>query len=117
MRPGETSDSSVDIRIRDVGAHRVVYLRGDLSMTTAPAIEHSLRSTLLSRELSLVLDLGEVEMIDSSGLGALVSWRQRIQEAGGTIRLMRVPTSLLTLLRLTQMEDRFQMLESEEGLS
>lgn len=116
MRPGETFNASVDIRIRDVGSHRVVYLRGDLVMATAPAIEHSLRSTLLSRELSLVLDLGAVDMIDSSGLGALISWRQRIQEAGGTIRLMRVPGSLLTLLRLTHMEGRFEMLESEDEL-
>lgn len=116
MQSSEIPDASIDIRIRDVGVHRVVYLHGELGMMTAPAIEHSLRSTLLSRGLSLVLDLGSVGMIDSSGLGALISWRQRLKEAGGSIRLMRAPESLLALLRLTQMEDRFELLQSEDEL-
>lgn len=86
-------------------------------MTTAPAIEYSLTSTFLIRDLSLVLDLGEVDFIDSSGFGALISWRHRVQDAGGRIRLMRVPEGLLTLLKFAQMEGRFEILASEAELS
>ena len=107
----------VDLRIRDLGSHRIVYLQGELAMNTAPAIEYSLASTLLLRNLSLVLDMGAVDFIDSSGFGALISWRHRVEDGGGRIRLMRVPECLRTLLRFAQMEGRFEILESETALT
>ncbi|MEQ9367331.1 MAG: STAS domain-containing protein, partial [Leptospirales bacterium] len=117
MRMADSSDSSVDLRIRDFGSHRIVYLQGELAMSTAPAIEYSLASTLLLRDLSLVLDMGGVDFIDSSGFGALISWHHRVEDGGGRIRLMRVPDCLRTLLRLAQMEGRFKLIESEAELS
>lgn len=112
----DLSKPVVDIRIRSIGSHRIAYLKGDLSMLTAPDIEQQLAPTFQVRGLSLVLDLGEVEFVDSSGFGALISWRHRVEHGGGSIQLMRVPKSLHTLLELSKMEGRFNILESEADL-
>ena len=51
----------------------------------------------------VVVHLGGVEFIDSSGLGSLVSLIKRLPP-GGTIRLAEVPESVRTLLRMTRLD-------------
>lgn len=58
----------------------------------------------------LILDLKEVEFVDSSGLGALVATFKQAKEHGG-MELCHVSPNILTLLKLTHLDKIFTIHE------
>ena len=62
----------------------------------------------------LILNLKEVNFIDSSGLGALVSVLKRMGSEGG-INLYSVKDSVRSILELTQLDKVFGIHMSEKG--
>jgi len=61
----------------------------------------------------IVLDLSEVEFIDSSGLGAIVSSLKTIGNEGDLV-ICRIRETVMNLFRLTRMNRVFQIFSSED---
>ena len=55
----------------------------------------------------MVLDLGEVSFIDSSGLRALLIGRDAVVSAGGEFELVNPSTVVRRLLQITGLEEKF----------
>ena len=75
-----------------------------------------LRSTVknvLSKNNRIVLNLGDVNYIDSGGLGILVELRTSAQNAGGAIKLTRVTKHVSDLLQITKLLTVFDVYNSE----
>jgi anti-sigma B factor antagonist len=75
-----------------------------------------LRSTVknaLSENNRIVLNLGEVNYIDSGGLGTLVELRTSAQNSGGTIKLTRLTKHVSDLLQITKLLTVFDVYDSE----
>jgi anti-anti-sigma factor len=68
--PFETSSADVD-------GVRVVAVRGELDLSTAPDLEGPLEQALAGGESSVLIDLTECEFIDSTGIAMIVrAWQQ-----------------------------------------
>lgn len=68
--PFETSSADVD-------GVRVVAVRGELDLSTAPDLEGPLEQALAGGEASVLIDLTECEFIDSTGIAMIVrAWQQ-----------------------------------------
>jgi anti-sigma B factor antagonist len=67
----------------------------------------------LSENNRIVLNLGEVNYIDSGGLGTLVALRTSAQKAGGTIKLTRLTKRVSDLLQITKLLTVFDVYNSE----
>jgi anti-sigma B factor antagonist len=79
--PFETSSSEVD-------GVRVVAVRGELDLSTAPELEGPLDKALAGHEASVLIDLTECEFIDSTGIAMIVrAWQQLggDEERGGRL--------------------------------
>ena len=61
----------------------------------------------------IVLNLGEVNYIDSGGLGTLVGLRTSAQNAGGTIKLTSLTKRVSDLLQITKLLTVFDVYNSE----
>ena len=61
----------------------------------------------------IVLNLGEVDYIDSGGLGTLVALFTTAQRAGGTIKLTRLTKHVSDLLQITKLLTVFEVYNSE----
>jgi anti-sigma B factor antagonist len=61
--------------------HTVLRVTGDLDMETAPQMLAAIEPYLSAGTGPLVLDLGELAFIDSSGLSALIRVNQRMTAA------------------------------------
>jgi anti-sigma B factor antagonist len=61
----------------------------------------------------IVLNLGEVNYIDSGGLGTLVALRTTAQNAGGTIKLTNLTKRVGDLLQVTKLLTVFDVYDSE----
>jgi anti-sigma B factor antagonist len=82
----------------------VLQPTGRLNMVAAPAFKSLVEETVESGRTRIVVDLGQVTFIDSSGLGALIAGLKATRQAGGDLRIAEVPEQVLTVLRLTNLD-------------
>jgi anti-sigma B factor antagonist len=77
-----------------------VALSGELDLATTGQLEAELRGVLQRRPSRLVIDLFALEFMDASGLRVLLRARQRAQQAGGRLELVRARRQPHRLLEL-----------------
>jgi anti-sigma B factor antagonist len=99
---------------REVGRVTVVRCNGRI---VAGAESNSLRehvTWLLRDRRSIVLHLGEVGFIDSSGLGTMVRALTTTRQAHGDLKLCNLPEFVLKVLEMSRLTTVFDAHESEE---
>src|SRR5579862_784065 len=69
---------------------------------------------LLAENPNVVMNLGEVNYIDSGGLGTLVALYTSARSAGGAIKLARLTRRVGDLLQVTKLLTVFEVYETEE---
>ncbi len=86
----------------------VVHVKGDLDVYTAPRLKESLAEGSVPGRC-LVLDLSEVDFIDSTALGVLVGTLQETQSNGGDFRLVVDDPFLLKIFHITGFDGVFSI--------
>lgn len=82
----------------------VLRMRGDIDFFTEDDFRAEAERLLEGEAITgLVVDLGEVATMDSSGLGLLVDLLRLCQEIGLSMTLREVPDQLRQLLDLTEL--------------
>lgn len=79
----------------------VVQLRGRLDLLVAAEVKQRLSQAVNEGFKLLVVDMGEVSFVDSSGLGALIGGLKAARLAGGDLRLANVGAQAQAILELT----------------
>jgi anti-sigma B factor antagonist len=69
---------------------------------------------LLDKSHQIVLDLGKVTRIDSSGLGTLVALYVSARKVGGTIKLANLGNHMKEALRITRLATVFEIFDRTE---
>jgi anti-sigma B factor antagonist len=87
--------------------HTVLAVAGELDVYTAPALRTEIGDRLASGQNRLVIDLTDVEFVDSTGLGILVAGLTASRDAGGDLALVCSRPSLLKLLKITGLDEVF----------
>jgi anti-sigma B factor antagonist len=105
----------LSLETRDVGRVTIVHCSGRL---VAGAESESLRAHitwLLRDRRAIVLHLGEVGFVDSSGLGTMVRTLTSTRQAHGELKLCNVPEHVRKVLELSHLSKLFETHESEEN--
>ena len=79
----------------------VLIVRGDLDNVSAPRLRERLVDECLAGRTRLILDLRQVQFIDSTGLGVVVGGLRRCLDRGGSLRVVAENLAVLRLLRVT----------------
>ena len=96
--------ATLAIRIEQSSDGRALVLaEGDIDLATAGILRDALARALEDSAL-LVVDVGGVGFIDSSGLNALVWGYWEAEKAGGSLRIRRPSPMLCRLLEITALE-------------
>lgn len=107
-------ESSIDARGKGIA---VVHLAGRLDFTSAATVKRDFVDAVAAGSRRLVVDLGDVSFIDSSGLSALVSGLRTTRQAGGDLRVAAAGEQPLALFSLTSLDQVFKLYSTvEEGL-
>ena len=61
----------------------------------------------------IILNLGKVDYIDSTGLGALVMGYTTLRKAGGTLKLLNLSRRNIELIVFTKLETVFEIFDDE----
>jgi anti-sigma B factor antagonist len=108
--------SQFRVDVRTEGNAAVIVVRGELDLASSPALEEQLEQLRGSETKLLVLDLRELEFMDSTGLSIIVNAHQRLAEDGRELTLVRGPQQVQRLLDLTGVAERLRLVDSPEEL-
>jgi anti-sigma B factor antagonist len=112
--PKMTHDElSIDLKNDNEGT-LVFKLRGSLDLATAPTVRAALSEATETGSKSLIVDLSQLEFLDSTGLGVLIGAHRRTAERGGTFRLIATEGPISRLLNITGLIAVFGVYHSEE---
>ena len=97
----------------------VLGLNGSLMGEPEATLFHTKKFQLLeANQIRIVLDLSEMTMINSSGLGSLISALVSIRDRGGDLRLARLSKTIDDAIQKVQLDKIFRIFETvEEAIS
>jgi anti-sigma B factor antagonist len=101
------------LAMRTHGEILVVNCNGRLVFGEESSLLRDTVKKALSSNNRIVLNLGEVNYIDSGGLGALVELYTSAHKAGGAIKLTRLTRHVSDLLQITKLLTVFDVYNSE----
>jgi anti-sigma B factor antagonist len=105
----------MDVVERESGGITVLALAGRMTLgEECQQARARIKNLLADGKGRLVLDLGNVNYIDSAGLGTLVASFTSAQSQGGTLKLARLSPRIQQLLRSTRLLTVFEVFDSAE---
>ena len=99
---------------RDAGVITVVDISGRITLGEGSALlRKTIRELLEEQRTKIVLNLADVNYIDSSGIGELVSAFTATKKAGGDMKLLHLTKKVHDLLQLTKLFTVFDVYSDE----
>ncbi|WP_406718222.1 STAS domain-containing protein [Streptomyces althioticus] len=93
---------ALDTTVRYTGKHTaVIVVSGDVDLHTAPLLRVEALTAMTRGARHLVLDMAEVDFVDSTGLSTLIVLLHATHEPGGSLRVARVPERLVRMVTMT----------------
>jgi anti-sigma B factor antagonist len=99
----------LDIQVSSEGGYSVVSPRGEVDLATHQQLKNAIDELLADGSVHLVVDLSNVDFIDSTGLGALIGGRRKANEAGGSFCVVTARERFLKLFRITGLDSVFEV--------
>ena len=93
----------------------VIAVRGEIHVTTAPEFSRRLNEAIARGKTSVVLDLSQVEFIDSTGLSVLLNGLRRVTRAQGRLALVCANPTVLRLFEITKLDSTFDIQTTREA--
>jgi anti-anti-sigma factor len=109
----EISDGTLVIRTANDGGVRTIALAGELDLANAATVEGELEAAFENDTAQVVVDMRELEFIDSTGIALLVATLGR-NEGGGT-RVRFVPSASPAVSRVLEITGLADRLPPAEG--
>ena len=101
---------------RQVDAVTVVDLSGRITLGEGSVVlRDTIRDLVSKGRIKILLNLGEVTYIDSSGIGELVSAFTTVRNQGGELKLLNLTKKVHDLLQITKLYTVFDIKDDEKG--
>ena len=104
------------IEMRTIGDIRILDCSGKITLGEGTmAVRNTVRDILKDNGKKIILNLANVNYIDSSGIGELVSTYTTVTNNGGQLKLLSLTKKIHELLQITKLLTVFQVFDSEEA--
>lgn len=104
----------MDINVRKQSDVQVIRLRGDLKIgEPVDGLRQTLEELFSSGDTRVVLNIADVPMIDSSGIGILVRWLTTAKQRGGSLKLVQPSKLALQTLKIVGLVNLFEIFNDE----
>lgn len=102
------------IETRTVGDVTILDCSGKITLGEGTmAVRNTVRDILKTDGKKIVLNLADVNYIDSSGIGELVSTYTTVTNSGGQLKLLNLTKKIQELLAITKLLTVFQVFDNE----
>jgi anti-sigma B factor antagonist len=104
----------MDIQMREQEGVAILSLSGRLDLASGATLKEQIKRLAEKEGNQVHLNLAEVEFINSSGLGALVSIMKEIRLLKGRLTLSNLASYVQEIFEITQLSHIFEIYATEE---
>lgn len=105
---------SVKMNTRQIGDVTVIDAAGRITLGEgSTAFREAIKDLVAKGQKKILLNLGEISYIDSSGIGELVSGFTSVSNAGGQLKLLNLTKRVQDLLQITKLYTVFEVFDDE----
>jgi anti-sigma B factor antagonist len=105
----------LDINVRKRSQVQLIQLRGQLRLgEPVDQLRRTMDEAIAEGDSRFVLNLAEVPMIDSSGIGVLVRALTMSKQHGGNVKLVQPSTFAVKTLKLVGVLNLFEVFENDD---
>jgi anti-sigma B factor antagonist len=106
--------AQLNIKQRQAGDVMILDLDGEVRIgDSATALRSAIRELVTAGHSKILLNLGGVRYIDSSGIGELIANYTTVGRSGGQLKLLNLTDKVQDLLVITKLLTVFDVYESE----
>jgi anti-sigma B factor antagonist len=106
---------SLEIEPRDREGITILELKGRITMgDEVTSFRQQVRALAQTPDSKVILNMQQVDYIDSTGLGAIVMGSSAVRGAGGTIKLVNLNRRNVELLVATKLATIFEIFNDEQ---
>lgn len=105
---------SMKVSTRQVDGVTILDLSGRITLGEGSVqLRDAVRDLLTKGQKQILLNLGDVNYIDSSGIGELVSAYTTVRNQGGELKLLNLTKKVHDLLQITKLYTVFDVKDDE----
>jgi len=104
------------IDVKNENGISFVIPKGEIDVATQGQLKEAVSELIVGGDVNLVIDLTEVEFIDSTGLGALISARRKAHAFKGSFAIVCTNPNMLRLFSITNLDKVFAIHDSREDV-
>ncbi len=103
----------MEITVSENNGVQILMLKGKiLGGPEAGAINDKIHDLIAQGKTKIIIDMQELDLMNSSGLGILIAAVTTLKNNGGRLALLRVPERIQHLLKITRLNNVFSQFES-----
>ena len=100
---------------RETDGTTVVAVGGEIDVYTAPRLRDKFTELVAAGSYDIIVDMQNVEFLDSTGLGVLVGGLKKVRAHDGSLDLVCTQDRLLKIFRITGLAKVFVIHDSAES--
>jgi anti-anti-sigma factor len=104
------------VEVRSENGAPLLSVQGELDLASSPVLEEELARVTAERPALVIIDLRELDFMDSTGLSVLIRAHQRAEEAGHRLGIVNGSRQVRRLLSLTGVADRLTIVDDPAEL-
>jgi len=105
---------SLDITEHQREAVTILVFKGRLTVGESNRVRDKVTEVMAAGRNNIIFDLGQVDYIDSTGLGGMVICFTSLKKAGGALKLVNPNKRNVELLLLTKLHTIFEVFTEEQ---
>ena len=87
----------------------IIKVEGEVDLYTSPKLRSEILNAVLAAEAEVLIDLSEVEYMDSSGVATLVEGFKGARENAKTFKLIAPSQAVMKVLELAKLDSIFEI--------
>lgn len=97
-------------QIETTGSQATITPQEDVVSANSKELRDELIKVVEQGSTELIIDLNQVEMVDSSGLGVFISTFNSLKEKQGVFRIINASPDILNLMKIMRLDAHFEIL-------
>src|SRR5699024_6056791 len=96
----------------DRSPYRIIEVGGEIDVYTAPSLREAVVEAVDKGHVQLIIDVENVDFLDSTGLGVLVGALKRVRSEDGSLDIVCTHARLLKIFEITGLDKVFGLYSS-----
>lgn len=114
--PGVGSEEHLHIGVRTAADRVVLELHGELDLLGAPLLQQRIEDSAVDARGILVLDLQDLQFVDSAGLRVILATHERVRADGREFALTKGSPQVQRLLSIAGVDEHLRIIDEPDDV-